>query len=558
MQNYLIKRKLSEKAYKNIMFFITILLYLVNIGIYEFVVCRSISVFRMVMYVAFITLYIVFHKKFVDVAIKTFEGKTKKKITVIYILASIVIGVCVCLRWISIYKIALTIITLIMGLICIIYLSKDYVKNVLVTIFTVGIVFSTTTDFFHPLDEKRHFVTSLNVSIGNIDYENNPKIDKTFNEIDFFTDIDNFVPLFHQKYQENIIDGKDIEDMNSLPTDYNPVIYIPGAIGIYIARLFGGSIADVFIAGRIFNLIAYAIMLTIIFKLLPFKRKIFYVIYMLPMMIMLCGSYSADVSCIGLVGIFIAYCLYLYEKKPEEIKLKQILMGMILFAISLLAKNLAYIGIGFLIFMLPVWKIIKNNKKQMPIVIAIVVIALVVLGIKVFGCSQIAANDPRGGQTSMQGQIEFLKSNPTNILKVGFNHVMNTLLDFDWYAYLNQNVFFNQYYRNIFILQFIFILYVAITDYSKKFKLKEKIVPIITFLLVFASTSLILYLTFTEVGGSRVSGYQTRYIVPILPLLLMLMNNREDKEDNEEKIDFIPIINTLFIIIDIVCLISGE
>jgi len=562
MHNYLIKSKLSEKAYKNILFFITIILYLINIGIYEFVICRSISVFRIVMYILFITLYIVFYKRLAEATRKTFEGKAKKIIIGVYIFISIIIGIYMCLKWISIYKIALTIITLIMGLICIIYLSKDYVKNVLVTIFTVGIVFSTTTDFFHPLDEKRHFITSLNVSIGNFDYENNPKTDKTFNEIDFFTDIDNFVPLFQKKYEEKIIDAKDIEDMNSLPTDYNPVIYVPGAIGISIAKLLGGSLADIFIAGRIFNLIAYAIMLMIVFKLLPFKKKIFYVIYMLPMMIMLCGSYSADVSCIGLVGIFIAYCLNLYEKKVEEIKLKQILIGIILFAVSLLAKNFAYIGIGFLVFMLPLWKIIKNNKKQMPIVVIIIIVALVLLGIKIFGGSPIAANDPRGGQTSMQAQIEFLKSNPINILKVGFNHIMNTLLDFDWYAYLNQNVFFNQYYRNIFILQFVFILYVAITDDSKSFKVKDKIIMLITFLLVFASTSLILYLTFTEVGGSTVSGYQTRYIVPILPLLLMVINKKKENKEKEneikeEKLDFIPIINTVFIIIDIICLIRG-
>lgn len=556
MQSYLIKKELSEKIYKNILFLLTIMLYLINIGIYEFVICKNLSIFRIVMYIIFFTVYIVFHNKFIDTAKKTFKGKTKKILVGIYVAISIGIGLYIYLRWISVYKIALTLMTLIMGLICIIYLSKDYCKNVLVTIFTVGIIFSLTTDFFHPLDERRHFITSLNVATGNLDYENNPKVDTTFNEIDFFTDIDNFVPLFQEKYKENMVDAQDIEDMNYLPTDYNPIIYIPGAIGIFVAKLLGGSIADVFIAGRIFNLIAYAIMLTIIFKLLPFKRKIFYVIYMLPMMVMLCGSYSADVSCIGLVGIFIAYCLSLYERKPEEIKLKQILIGMILFAISLLAKNFAYIGIGLLVFMLPVWKIIKNNKKQMPIIGIIIAIVLLLLGIKIFGGTQIAANDPRGGQTSMQGQIEFLKSNPINIVKVGINHLFNTLLDFDWYAYLNQNVFFNQYYRNIFILQFIFILYVAITDYSKKFTFKEKIVPIMTFLLVFASTSLILYLTFTAVGETRVSGYQTRYIVPILPLLLMLINNRQENE-NEEKIDFIPIINMLFIILDIICLIRG-
>ena len=42
--------------------------------------------------------------------------------------------------------------------------------------------------------------------------------------------------------------------------------------------------------------------------------------------------------------------------------MKQILTLMVLFALCLLAKNLAYCAIILFIFVLPIFKILKNNK----------------------------------------------------------------------------------------------------------------------------------------------------------------------------------------------------
>ena len=35
-----------------------------------------------------------------------------------------------------------------------------------------------------------------------------------------------------------------------------------------------------------------------------------------------------------------------------------------------------------------------------------------------------------------------------------------------------------------------------------------------------------LYLTFTPVGQINISGYQPRYVTPLLPMVLMLINNK--------------------------------
>ena len=106
----------------------------------------------------------------------------------------------------------------------------------------------------------------------------------------------------------------------------------------------------------------------------------------------------------------------------------------------------------------------------------------------------------------------------------------------------------------------IFILYACFTDNSKKIKLNTSIVSIITFIGVFASTSLMLYLTFTPVGQIDISGYQPRYITPLLPIVLMLINNKKNinrsNKGDEEKTDInISLISGLFIIINLVCLV---
>lgn len=64
--------------------------------------------------------------------------------------------------------------------------------------------------------------------------------------------------------------------------------------------------------------------------------------------------------------------------------------------------------------------------------------------------------------------------------------------------------------------------------------------------------SLILYLTFTQVGAKNVAGFQTRYITPILPLILMSLANKKviSKPSINRNMN-ICIVLVLFIVIGI-------
>lgn len=279
------------------------------------------------------------------------------------------------------------------------------------------------------------------------------------------------------------------------------------------------------------NIITYGILLIIIFKLLPFKKDVFYSLYLLPMTFALAGSYSVDGITIGLVGIFIAYTLKLYKENYDSISLKQFLILISLFVLALMCKNGSYLGVAIIIFILPIIKIIKNNKKILSLVLAILLIAFI-LGI--YQGSKITGNnegDVRVKNTSPVRQIEFLLENPTNILKVYGNYLKESLLNLTWYKGFNLKVFCGNNYSIVTFFLFIFILYTSITDSSYTFKKKEKIVMFLTFSATFVITTLVLYLAYTQVGKLTIGGYQARYLIAIMPLILINVNSKKIPKD---------------------------
>ena len=139
-----------------------------------------------------------------------------------------------------------------------------------------------------------------------------------------------------------------------------------------------------------------------------------------------------------------------------------------------------------------------------------------------------------------------------NIIKIGFEHIINTLLNYDWYANLNQYEFFGKYYKQIFFLEMIFLIYVSITDNTSRVSKRVIIVSILTFLAVFGTTSMMLYLQFSPVGQIGISGYQARYILPILPIALMTLNKKSNAKNNEVNI---ALASGAIVFVNLICLI---
>lgn len=274
------------------------------------------------------------------------------------------------------------------------------------------------------------------------------------------------------------------------------------------------------------------------------------------MLLLLAGTYSTDGICVGLISIFIAYCLKVFMQK-NKIKISQILVLLILFLLMLFAKSGAYIFVGIIIFILPLLKFFKDLSKKNKILLFIVAICVCLMFLLLlFIKSQTLTSDVRGGDTNSTAQINFLLSDYKNIITVIKEHLKNSIFNFGWLEQMHHKIFFGNISGNVFLILSIFILYNSITDDSYNFKIKEKIIFILSFVITYALISLILYLTFTPVGTFYIQGCQTRYLFPILFLLLITLSSDKLKPVAiKNSIAKTSLIYSIFLVISVICLI---
>ena len=546
---------------------ITILIILACIFLYEVCFCNlkdiivnrsyNFSLFRVVMYVIFGVCYYKFSGEFIEEAKKTLEKK--KKIIYAYLGAVVFYTIYTFIKQTQYYVIVLILMAELNGLLFLLYVTKDYIKNIIISILTFGFVFSISNDVYHCIDEKKHFVSTFNVAFFNFDF-NNAIIDDELNKIDYDLPTANFaMEYYSKKYIPNISKISDEETIYSTPANYCPLLYIPGSIGINVARFLGGSIADVFFAGRMTNVIFYALLLIIMFKILPFKKDLFYALYLLPLVIVISASYSIDGMVIGGVGIFIAYLFKEYKEckdKNKSIDFKTFIKLILLFSISLICKSGAYLSIIILFMFFPLLKLIKENKKIRYLVLGISLITFFILITQTIKIITPNVGDSRSDGSGPSGQIEFLLENKFSIFEVYKNFLKSTVFNLKLYNNFNLRVLFGKNYTFCGYLLFIYVIYITLFDNTYYFNKKEKIILSLTFIMTFFITTFIIYISFTPVGHFNIKGYQARYLIPVLPLFLSCFNSKNvQKNDESETYNVSTIIFGGITLIDLILLI---
>lgn len=438
------------------------------------------------------------------------------------------------------YELNLILLAEINAFLFVMYISKDQVNNIIVTVMTFGIFFTYSMPFNHQIDEKTHFLECLNFSVGNFDLsEGHALTDTAFDKITRNMTSTNFAMNFFDEKCNFNMTTLSFDDRSNEPSGYRtPIAYIPGTIGILFARIFGGSIADVFICGRLMNILTFGMLLVIMFKILPYKKKTFYFTYLIPLSLALSATYTTDGITIGLIGIFMAYVLKLYNENREKISMKEFMILCLTYLLVLSCKNASYMGIGFLVFILPLKKYFKNNKKMFIITLALVAL-VIVIGISVLE-KNVSTNlaDDRAQNANSALQFAYIKEKPSRLLDVYINYIERSFIRLSWYINLNSSYFFGNEADSVEFGLFILGLYASYIDTSKNFENRARLIMAITFCLTFFITSFPLYLLYTKAGSDTISGYQARYIISFLPLILMLLSSRKriDKNYKSESV----------------------
>lgn len=511
-----------------------------------------ISPFRIIVYIIIFTITLIFNKKYNFEETKE-KIKSRKKYLIIFIIISILIFGMIPFIKETIYMIEISLmLNLLLSIfISIIYFSEDYTKNIIL-VGIIASIFTISIDTYHELDEKKYFMQSFNMAYFNIDYSN-PIVDKIFMyDVGARDKLSEYYKIKYE-FQEETLDELSKEKINdSTPANYNDVFFIASAFGIFIARILNGSVADIFVMGRLCNLIIYILLIRYAIKIIPFKKNILFIISSMPMLLALSASYSIDALGYAIAMVFIANILKIYNENKIKLDNKTILITFISFVILLCYKYMAYAFIGLIIFILPLKEIIKENKKQLIKMFLIALGILIVLYSIQLLKGTISISDPRGGETNALSQINFMVENPIRFAKIMVNTLSTHYLNYNWWADLHMNIFFGEKSNNIFFIILLFYFYVALSDTSKNFNIKEKIIFISIFILTMIFITIIMYITFNPIALEIVLGVQARYMYIVLPLLMFAISSDKLTRRTESNNSNIIMIQIMIIFLSVI------
>ena len=250
-----------------------------------------------------------------------------------------------------------------------------------------------------------------------------------------------------------------------------------------------------------------------------FKKR--FQLAIIPILLLLAGTCNPDGLGYISIALFLSYIMNLYYDKKVKILDKSHIIRIII----LLLMIAAYKGGSYLFTALALLLLRKKiDKKDKRIIIISLLFILAFVICYVYFSFNISSGDTRGGNVSTIGQLKFVFSNPLNIIIIPILQVFNTLLNPSYYNQMAFSYFFGKY-SFIYVLPYIiFVLFnVSRDEVSTN---KERLLYIISFILMFAFTSAALYLQFTEVGQLTVAGYQGRYFIELLPMLLLCIPNK--------------------------------
>jgi uncharacterized membrane protein len=320
-----------------------------------------------------------------------------------------------------------------------------------------------------------------------------------------------------------------------IPVNNMPLVYLPQALGIVLARLLHVGYIPLMYFGRLFNLLAFAGLSLLAVKLMPFKKEVIMAVSCLPMTLHLAASLSYDTMIIGLSMIFLAWVFYLaYEK--EKITVKDVIL-LALILVILEPVKIVYLPMAGICLLIPAAKF--PSKKHYWLSVAAVVIVMiaaiylvnkVVLTAWTTHSDYYLAWDEAAGNTAGY-TLQDVFTNPYDTMLVYYETLVT---QFDYYQATMLGAFLGNldpsltvpYFCLFLLWGVLFIVSVRREGETVPVKKGQKLWILV---LIFLSIVLVLtsmFLGWTPRGYTYITGIQGRYFLPLLPFLLILLFDR--------------------------------
>lgn len=396
-------------------------------------------------------------------------------------------------------------------------------------------------------DDQIHYRRTLSLanSFNGISYEPDKKI------IDECEDNSNlrtgYAKSSREDYQGELNSMYDNHQITDFDFDaegrMTSVAYIPSAIGIILARGLGLSYTHIFQAGRLFNLITYALLFFFAIRKMKYSKILLAVIGLIPTSVFMASSYSYDSWLIGFIALGFSFLFSsMYEDDEKKCK-RDIVYGIVAMTIGCFVK-----AVYFPLIITSVSVIIYNSKdrKMRLRILGATVLALAVLvastAIPMLLATETATDSRGGTDVNAVLQIKYILSNPVRYTGILLRFLkgylsFDNMSYFTFFAYMGNGRHWGVVVVTLFVLAFL--------DRDHEIK-KYKLVRLSGIIMAAGCMIIVptaLYAAFTAVGADTILGCQYRYILPVLfPALYLIAPDGVSVKYNRWAFNTIPMI----------------
>lgn len=317
-------------------------------------------------------------------------------------------------------------------------------------------------------------------------------------------------------------------------------IYLPGAMGITLARLLRLSGHILLLLGGLFNLLVISALFALAVKIAPRGKVFFSCLGLVPEILYFSHSYSYDGINIALCALLVSYFLYLYEMAPK-ITMKQVMVFGVIFVLMLPIKTV-YVWFGLLLVLLPFKKCFISKKVMLGAgtlcgIVCLFLIYMLLPQISYLVTAQGAVST--GLQTSEGVSLSYIMNNPQHLIDCFFNSTFQDVSGFkytDRYfaAALGQVMASDRYVgRDIYLLPswmcaavgFVFLLSLEDARENQLSRFRRYFAAGIGGC-IYLSVLLAMYFASTLIIDRKVYGVQGRYFLPIFLLFPLIFKNK--------------------------------
>ena len=339
--------------------------------------------------------------------------------------------------------------------------------------------------------------------------------------IDFYTIIDDY-------------DGQAEKTFSRyLPDSFYECCYIPSALGITIARLFGAPFQIVLISGRLANLLLLVVISIISMKCCNSLKFAIAAICLLPSTVWLMSSYTYDSWNLAFCLLFVALCFRIRESR-KCIRIAEII-GLLIVLLLFTPIKFVYAIMILAVILIP-FDQFKGMNKSSKVVVLVSVISLVMLLLAIRGKEALAylttsSMDTRGVRnltTAQSYTMQWAVKHPVYIL---LTYLYTTIKEF-WM--LLRSCFVNEtfawmvpaYIIVSVIIVFTLIMMSALREYkiNKNDRIKSTTIMLLSIIAVFTAF-LFLYSTVSSGNYGEITGMQGRYFLPFLIYLAVAIKS---------------------------------